>query len=49
MHYYFRRVFILYNPVMAATRSHEFDSAVHGFHQYQSIWTSVIGEEFPSK
>ena len=34
---------------MAATRSHEFDSAVRGFHQYQSIWTPVVGEELPCK
>ena len=34
---------------MAAMRLHEFDSAVRGFHQYQSIWTPVVGEELPCK
>ena len=24
---------------------YEFDSAVQGFHQYQSIWTLVVSEE----
>lgn len=49
MHDYIRCVFISCNPVMAFTRSHEFDSAVWGFHHYQSIWTPVICEELPCK
>ena len=28
---------------------YEFDSAVWGFHQYQSIWVSVLGEELLCK
>ena len=28
---------------------YEFDSVVWGFHEHQSIWTPVIGEELPYK
>ena len=35
-------------PVMSASR-YEFDSAVRGFHQYQSIWAPVLGEELSCK
>ena len=33
---------------MSASR-YEFDSAVRGFHQYQSIWVPVLGEELACK
>ena len=26
---------------------YEFDSAVRGFHEYETIWSPVIGEELP--
>ena len=33
---------------MSASR-YEFDSAVRGFHEYQSIWAPVVGKELPCK
>ena len=35
-------------PVMSASR-YEFDSVVWGFHEYQSIWAQVVGEELLCK
>ena len=32
-----------------AVSAYEFDSAVRGFHQYQSIWAPVLGEELLCK
>ena len=33
---------------MSASR-YEFDSVVWGFHEYQSIWAPVLGEDLPCK
>ena len=33
---------------MSASR-YKFDSVVRGFHEYQSIWAPVLGEELPCK
>ena len=29
--------------------TYEFDSMVCGYHQYQSIWSTVVGEELPCR
>ena len=36
---------IIVHLKMAEIDTYEFDSMVHGYHQYQSIWSTVVGEE----
>ena len=34
---------------MADIDTYEFDSMVRGYHQYQSIWSTVVGQELPCR